>query len=145
MRLRGAARKTPGKVDLRSRALRQFGRSHGAATASAFAPLLAASARPVAPAATAVARSDLWVVICCPLVRTRRHAKGEARWPGGHRCLAEDEDGRRECTPYDYIDHSANSVCLSPRESPVVYVWSTGAARGVSSRNPSHWLRSCTL
>jgi hypothetical protein len=44
-----------------------------------------------------------------------------------------------------YIDHSANSVCLSPRESPVVYVWSTGAARGVSSRNPSHWLRSCTL
>ena len=83
MRLRGPARKTPGKADLRSRALRRFGRSHGAATASAFAPLLAASTRPVAPAATAVARSDVWVVICRPLVPTRRRAKGEARWPGG--------------------------------------------------------------
>ena len=57
--IRGAARKPPGKADLRSRALRRFGRSHGAATASAFAPLLAASTRLVAPAATAAPRGNL--------------------------------------------------------------------------------------
>jgi len=42
-----------------TRALRRFGRSHGAATASAFAPLLAASTRLVAPAATAAPRGNL--------------------------------------------------------------------------------------